>query len=1364
MRLAALAIGLVLGLRVAATGAEFYVAPDGRDTNPGTRSKPFATLERARDAIRALTSSGLPKLVEGAGGATVWIRGGTYRLTATFELSRADSGSKDFPVVYRACPGETVYLTGGVEVTGFSPVRDPKVLERLDPAARPHVRQADLKAQGITDFGKLTPRGFGRGSQPAALELYCDGKPMTLARWPNNAWAAIAAVPAGKDSGKFSYSGDRPARWADTADIWLHGYWTYPWAESYVKVASINTRTREITTAEPHGCYGYSEGRRYYALNILEELDSPGEYYLDRSTGILYFWPPGKGKVIATMLEKPLVSLTDCSYVTMRGLTFEYVRGTAIVISGGKSNRIAGCRIRNVGNTAVRIDGGADNGVIGCDIACTGDGAVSLQGGDRKTLTPAGNFVVNCSISDFSRWVRTYTPGIAVNGVGNRVAHNRIFDAPHSAIILGGNDHVIEFNEIFRVCQETGDAGAFYMGRDWTQRGNVVRFNYFHDLAKTEGLQGYSEVISVYLDDWSSGTRVYGNVCVKAGQGVHLGGGRDNVIANNVYVNCALGVHIDARGLGWARYYFDGTDNTLFDRFAAVNADKPPYSTRYPQLATLLSDEPALPKGNIVAHNICIGSKWLEISNDFDHSILDIRDNLVKEVAPLSSAEAADDALARAAAAANAPFAEALKLGFKRIPMDRIGTYVDEYRSQLAQQHPLSSVQEEKMADQTRYKDCYFAREGDLVTLGNSRIERAWRIDRTGLGTVRFLDKRTGRDWAVKKSFESRLTTDSGLIGLGEMAVVDVTSEIVQTPVSEPCLRVRFALEGDGLAVWKCFDIYPGAPAIRAWVEARSDLDRSNFDYTQVESLGLDLRRARASCVELHDLTDATNNLVTVREADLTEARRMVGNYLFVETDGGDGVFAYKESPVPNSQLYRLYYDFELTHTGISGIGAGFHNLPARQVRRTYAFTIGVYTGGRDGGILALKEYQKARYKLVPERDYIISANSWGAYHTDIDEAKMIAEVETAAQLGITTVAVDAGWTRSVMGGEPNPETFPDGFERLTTRAKELGVELELWTIPNRLDDRLDVLKEHPDWIARTNNLVPCDVWHSYFDTRLVGIDLCHPDCFAWMRDYYLRLYDMGFERFKIDTFQCDRYDTLLGDLYDHYEALRRLMEELVTLRPGLTFTQDSTRTNRPIYDYYMDYGIIFLENRYMDRPADAIGRYHPWKTLRNLWQIAPYIPPQKLNMELINDQEGYSPEYLLATVMMANPLFWEALAGVSEQSRNALKPAIALYRQHQAAIYEGCILPIGDMPDGTSWTGFQSHNPETGGGYLLVLREDNPKQSRRFYPKFVRTTTRFESVTDDSPALTCNASDEGVEVALPHPRAFRLYRYYVVR
>ncbi len=665
------------------------------------------------------------------------------------------------------------------------------------------------------------------------------------------------------------------------------------------------------------------------------------------------------------------------------------------------------------------------------------------------------------------------------------------------------------------------------------------------------------------------------------------------------------------------------------------------------------------------------------------------------------------------------------------------------------------------MLDQElRYQDCYFTREGDTVTLGNSRIERVWRIGPSGFSTIHFVDKRTGRDWAAEGCRESVMTTETGNISLSALTVDDVFAEQIQTPISAACLRVTFRLHSDGLRIRKCFDLYPDTPAIRAWLEVTSDADRSSFDYTQVEAMSLELANAQATAVELHDLTDTTNHLATVRQTDLAEPRKMIGNYVFIEEHAGDGVFAYKESPVPNSQLYHLYYDSAADAQGMAGVGAGFHNLPAGKTRRTYAFAIGVYSGGRDGGILALKEYQAARYRLQPDRDYIVSANSWGAFHEDIDEAKMIAEVEAAAEMGIESVAVDAGWTHNIMGGDPDPEKFPQGFGPLAARARELGVKLELWMVPNRLHDQLDVLQEHGDWIARTNNLVPCDTLKSYWDTQLVGIELCNEDCFQWMKSYFLKFYDQGFHRFKMDTFQCDGYDTLVGDLSDHYEALRRLMHELVVERPGLTFTQDSTRTNRPIYDYYMDYGVIFLENRYMPRPPEHNGRYHPWKTLRNLWQIAPYIPPQKINLELIEDQEGYSPEYLLATVMMANPLFWEALAEASEESRAAMKRAVALYKQHRQGIYSGAIFPIGDMPDGFSWTGFQSHNPKTQSGYVIFYREDNEDESHTFQLKHLTQPTQFISVTDSSPAITCDCPTDGVEIALPAKRAFRLYRY----
>lgn len=670
LKIAIIALSVVWLTRVAAD-ADLYVARSGSDSNPGSRERPFATLARARDEIRAMKSAGsLP-----AAGITVWIRGGTYPILETFRLSQEDSGTEATPIVYRACEGEEVRLVGGLAVSRFRPVNDEAVIARLDRSASTKVMQCDLKAQGITSYGQLTARGFGRPVKPAALEFFLDDVPMTLAGWPNNDWSITAGAPDGPQGGKFSYEGDRPSRWISSEDIWLHGYWTWPWADSYEKVKAIDTANRVIATEPPHGAYGYQKGKRWRALNILEELDRPGEFYVDRSSGMLYFWPPSDAdlrRAVVSLLEGPMVSSEGASHITFRDLIFECMRGNGIEIRGGTGNTVRGCILRNIGNTGVVIEGGAANGVRSCAIYNTGDCGISLQGGDRKTLESASNYVENCTLHDFSRWCRTYRPGVLIGGVGNRIAHNEIFGAPHSAIILSGNDHVIEFNDIHHVCNETGDAGAFYMGRDWTQRGNVVRFNYFHDLGsyndKFSG-HGFSETMAVYLDDFTCGTRVYGNIFYRANRAVLIGGGRDNTVCNNIFVECKPTISVDARGLGWAKNYFDGSYNTLFDRLKEVNGTQPPYSARYPRLATILEDEPAVPKGNSITRNICWNGTWLMLTKEFDHAVLDIRDNLV-DVDPLFVNPAKQDFRLR-------PESPALRLGFRPLPVDRIGPYMD---------------------------------------------------------------------------------------------------------------------------------------------------------------------------------------------------------------------------------------------------------------------------------------------------------------------------------------------------------------------------------------------------------------------------------------------------------------------------------------------------------------------------------------------------------------------------------------------------------------------------------------------------------------------------------------------------------------
>ena len=280
---------------------EYYVAPEGDDASPGTVDAPFASLDRARDAVLRLKArDGLP-----VGGVRIWLRGGTYGLDRSFVLGPADGGRSDAPVVYQAYPGEEAHLMGGSKVpsSSFAPVVDPEILVRLDAAAHGHVLQADLASLGIDDFGSDWPDRFK--GYAGWMELFFDGAPMTLARWPNEGYAKVEGIvePGSRPRydekpdrpGTFTYGGARPERWSTAPRVYLNGYWYFKWYDESLRVATIDAETRQITFAAPHryglgipgdrALCGGASGGYYYAFNLLEELDAPGEYYVDRDTG-----------------------------------------------------------------------------------------------------------------------------------------------------------------------------------------------------------------------------------------------------------------------------------------------------------------------------------------------------------------------------------------------------------------------------------------------------------------------------------------------------------------------------------------------------------------------------------------------------------------------------------------------------------------------------------------------------------------------------------------------------------------------------------------------------------------------------------------------------------------------------------------------------------------------------------------------------------------------------------------------------------------------------------------------------------------------------------------------------------------------
>jgi len=663
--------------RTSVAGVTYYVATGGNDGWSGTLDTPkadgtdgpFATLERARDEVRKLKKTpGLPE-----GGVTVEVRGGIYQRQRPFELAAEDSGVEGSPVVYRARAGEEVRLVGGKVVTGFAPVTDPTVLNRLDEAARGKVVQADLKALGISDSGP--PNGGG-------IELFFKDRPMMPARWPNEGFAPIADIVErdghkihgipGSKVGKFVYEGDRPKRWVGEKDPWLHGYWFWDWSDQRQRIEAIDTEKRIISLAPPYHGYGYRKGQWYYAFNMLCELDSPGEWYLDRSTGVLYFWPPEpieSGRAVVSVLPT-LLTMKGTSYAAIRGFTFEAARETAITVSDGHYTQITGCIIRNVGGSAVSVGGGTANGVIGCDIYLTGCGGISVGGGDRATLTPAGNYAENNHIHHYSRVQRVYQPGIHLSGVGNRAAHNLIHDAPHMGMGFGGNDHLIELNEIYNVCFESNDAGAIYTGRDWTMRGHILRYNYLHDI---NGFRGKG-CVGIYLDDMFSSAAIYGNVFNKVTMAAFIGGGRDCRIENNIFVDCNPAIHIDARALGWAHECSDAwiKEGREKGTISGIAYNKPPYSERYPELINILNDAPASPKGNLIARNVCWGGRWDDVESAA-RPLLKFQDNLLNADPLFVDAKGLNFQLRE-----DSP---AWKLGFRRIPIELIGPYKDGRRA-----------------------------------------------------------------------------------------------------------------------------------------------------------------------------------------------------------------------------------------------------------------------------------------------------------------------------------------------------------------------------------------------------------------------------------------------------------------------------------------------------------------------------------------------------------------------------------------------------------------------------------------------------------------------------------------------------------
>jgi len=509
--------------------ADFYVAPNGDDAGPGTLEKPFATLARARDAVRERIAKGLDRSV------LVLVRGGTYRTREPLVFGPEDSGTEAHAVTYAASGSGRAVISGGRVVTGW-------------------------KQDG--DVWRTTVPQVKAGNW-MFRELFVGGARRPRARHPNKGYVRVETVI--DDRRRFTYkAGDLPPLGdAGEAELLL----LHDWSVTRNRIGAIDPKARTITSAEPIGgpaafwrINGFEPHPRFRIENHPALLDAPGEWYLDRKTGVLSYRPmPGEmiesAEIVAPVARQLLVVRGDLESkrpvrnLHFKGLAFEHCgwltsggrygggqacfhfggpvkKGwgwqpvtPAILLEGARGCVFDGCRIARLGGSGIWFGRGCRNcGLRSSTVTdVSGNGVMIGEGKGRKEGDVAtGNQVADCRITDCGRqffgavgvWV-----GLAA---GNVVRHNEIGDHPYTGVSVGWmwnprptpcKGNIIADNHIHHCMLILSDGGGIYtLGR---QPGTVLRGNLIHDIPRNAGR---AESNGMFLDEGTTDLVIEDNV------------------------------------------------------------------------------------------------------------------------------------------------------------------------------------------------------------------------------------------------------------------------------------------------------------------------------------------------------------------------------------------------------------------------------------------------------------------------------------------------------------------------------------------------------------------------------------------------------------------------------------------------------------------------------------------------------------------------------------------------------------------------------------------------------------------------------------------------------------------------------------
>ncbi|OAD46450.1 right-handed parallel beta-helix repeat-containing protein [Polaribacter atrinae] len=628
-----------------ALAQEIYVSASGKKSGKGTYQSPYNSLEKALEKSIHIKGENTTKKIN------IFIREGVYNIKNSIFLDSTYSY-----ISIEAYKDETVVFSGGQSI----PVKSLKK-SKIKVTSNNHqlpIYEIDLKKLGISNFGKLRNVGFSRPYGPAWGELFVNKKAMHLARWPNKNMVPMGkvlekgSIPRKGDfsnlGGVIQYDSLRINNWGKEKNAWMSGYFMWGYADDMVKISNVNPVKQTMSTATST-LYGYGNGKpwqKWYGVNILYELDAPGEYYVDKEKGMLYFMSDAKkiSSLDFSILEYPFFQIDGAENINIKGISFENSRGIGISMVNTKGVTIDACNFKNLGslgitvgkgiepfleyrhkgtgvakggkvgsllqhlysNTTFNREGGFNNKIVNCTFSQLGAGGVSLGGGNRLTLEAGNNLVENCLFFDVNRIEKSYRPAVHLTGVGNKVLHCEMYDLPSVAILMHGNNHTIEYNYIHDVCLEVEDMGAIYYGRDPSERGTLIRYNYIANIPDEYNTS------AVYHDDAACGLTVTDNVFYKAGKlNVLIGGGSDNIYKNNVFLEGKVGVQIGNRLQTWAKWVLE--DGGLFrERMEAVNFKDSPYVDQYPTLKTYF-EKAEIPTGNVVTENVFINLKKVNV-------------------------------------------------------------------------------------------------------------------------------------------------------------------------------------------------------------------------------------------------------------------------------------------------------------------------------------------------------------------------------------------------------------------------------------------------------------------------------------------------------------------------------------------------------------------------------------------------------------------------------------------------------------------------------------------------------------------------------------------------------------------------------